>query len=1188
MITQEDLKQPYSRQSWQTWLGDIFGSQMQFEAQAENVEIDRDNIKSIQRFATVKLADGKNLAVLDIETRAGVKIARNRVGLHNLVKKFIDNDRYYGILAFYHCRDAQLCVSTPEHCLSTQEYRLSFISREPKIDADGKLVIEITASKRFTYLLGENAKTKTPADRLKAIADKRGKVILEDVKNAFSVETLTKEFFDKYKSHYQQFCNYLIGIQSYKTAMFNDDDKDIRDFCKKMMGRIVFLYFLQKKGWLGAKDNKYKDGDKDFISNLFKATNESDVFYSEWLSKLFFETLNKQRDNDDFIMPNGITVKIPFLNGGLFENDFSTNKIINFPKDLFKSLFEFLDQYNFTIYEDDPNDKTVAVDPEMLGHIFENLLEDNKDKGAFYTPKEIVHYMCQESLIEYIATATQEKQIDRKLIEKLIKKQLNDDEIELVRQHATDFNKILDEVKICDPAIGSGAFPMGLLLEIFAAKQALYHFEHGTMNDFNASETKLNIIQNSIYGVDIEKGAVDIARLRFWLSLIIDEELPKPLPNLDYKIVVGDSLVSKFVDGNCEEMINIDWDRDTTKVGFFAQSLKQTSIDLLNNITKKQRSYFQANINNKRNLASEIRLLKIDLLINQLDLMLCERNDVEPQRESYRNKSKTEFAKAFDDWMITEGLKRTKQRLQVLKNQTEKPFCFFDWKLDFPEVLNPYLVENKDKQGFDIVIGNPPYGAKLTKEEKELFKVLFDDVHMRTPDTFNYFISKSISSLLKERGIILYIVPNNLLFQVENTKTRNLLINTNHLRRVINLGDNTFENADVPTCIFIATKDKIENYDIAYSDERKGHIKTINFNHVKKHLAKNDVNKVPDLVIGVSSTSVRILKDIEKVSWKIDDIALEVASGISTGGDKIFRIPKQFAVDNNFEQEILKPVLVGGEIDKYKYTNTENLIIYTDRETKIDQYGNIKEYLLNYKQKLVKRSEAKAGIMPWFSLNRQRYKNLFEEEKIVMRQTSDKIRATFDKKGFYTLDSMLVFKISHGFNISYKYALILLNSKVNNFVYKNITQEEGRTFAQVKPQNVRKLFLPKISEKEQEVFNTLCDYLLFLNDENINSVNPRIGNTTLSQFFQEIADACVVELIYDKEMKQKNVDILKYVREEIKPIEHLEYETQQAREIFNVHYSWSQPENEIRNRMKIISLMCPDTAGIILSGYEED
>lgn len=489
------------------------------------------------------------------------------------------------------------------------------------------------------------------------------------------------------------------------------------------------------------------------------------------------------------------------------------------------------------------------------------------------------------------------------------------------------------------------------------------------------------------------------------------------------------------------------------------------------------------------------------------------------------------------------------------------------------------------KDGFDIVIGNPPYGAKLTKDEKSLFKALYSNVHMRTPDTFNYFISKSFI-LLKNKGILSFIVPNNLLFQNENTKTRDLLINKNYLKRIINLGDNTFENADVPTCIFVTVKTSIEDYKIAYSDNRKQTISTIDFDQAQKLLSNKEINEVPDLVIGVSSSTVKIMKDIKEKSWTIDEVALEVASGISTGGDKIFRVTKEFAINNNFEKEILKPVLVGGEIDKYYIKDTNHVIIYTARNTDIKGFPSISKYLYNFKDKLIKRSEAKNGIMPWFSLNRHRYSELFEHEKIIMRQTSDRIRATVDNSGFYCIDSILVFKLIERYDISYKYALLVINSKMNNLVYRSISQEEGRTFAQVKPQNVRKLFIPKVSPEEQKMFDVLCNYLLYLNSSQNDPISTRISNKVISQAFEDLADACIVETVYAYEMKKHNVQILAYVKGIINELSNMNVDIKQ--QITDLFAHLTSSHSEVRNRLKLMSLKCPDTVGKILSPNEED
>lgn len=191
-------------------------------------------------------------------------------------------------------------------------------------------------------------------------------------------------------------------------------------------------------------------------------------------------------------------------------------------------------QYNFTIDENDPDDAQVGVDPEMLGRIFENLLEDNKDKGAYYTPKEIVRYMCRQSLVAYLVT-----DIDDEAKKQLVADFVRNYDAELLGGSMSDFAQFIDErlkdVKICDPAIGSGAFPMGLLKELFLCRGAIENFS-------NAADIKRHIIQKNIYGVDYERGAVDIARLRFWLTLVVDEETPHTLPNLDFKIMQGNSL----------------------------------------------------------------------------------------------------------------------------------------------------------------------------------------------------------------------------------------------------------------------------------------------------------------------------------------------------------------------------------------------------------------------------------------------------------------------------------------------------------------------------------------------------------------------------------------------------------------------------------------------------------------------
>ncbi len=398
-------------------------------------------------------------------------------------------------------------------------------------------------------------------------------------------------------------------------------------------------------------------------------------------------------------------VKVPFLNGGLFDRDAPDRKgPIPLPARLFhndpnpddpalRGFLDFLNAYNFTVHEDSPDDHTVAVDPEMLGNIFENLLEDNKDKGAFYTPRAIVHYMCQESLIEYLDTALNQPGHRTDLADFVSTKLPN----AFVTRQASAIDALLGSVKICDPAIGSGAFPMGLLQEIYLCKLALNELANpnaqATAGDTHA-QIKLDIIQNSIYGVDIERGAVDIARLRFWLSLVVDEERPRALPNLDYKIVVGNSLVSKLDD----EILTLDWTLRGT-IG-----AEQEIVRLTKRLGQKQRAFFSAS-GDKVASQREIRDLKIDLLLAQITLDRAKVVAKMPGTSLFGLSAKDQKLQITLQEQV-QGLDASLRKLRAIRQDPAKSLPYFDWRLDFPEVLNPHVTENV---GFDIVIGNPPY-----------------------------------------------------------------------------------------------------------------------------------------------------------------------------------------------------------------------------------------------------------------------------------------------------------------------------------------------------------------------------------------------------------------------------------------------------------------------------------------------
>ncbi len=654
--------------------------------------------------------DGYQLGFFYYAMKDG-SVLRRKVGLRNLIRPYLS----YGL-------DAALAVFD-----DGTNWRLSLI-------CDLKGDAEATGTKRFTYVFGDGkAFYKTPVQRFLDLQERADEYL--EIRKAFSVEALSDDFCDEYRKQYAEFVKFLTGKVYVKRSnkwveqmvgdpdgqfysSFGGDEKMVRDYIKKMMGRIVFLYFLQSKGWLA--------GNQHYMHDLFHDASDEvkGDFLDKVLEPMFFGLLNtKPEDRDAAPLVNGVGVRfvpqaeeIPYLNGGLFQQEEIDHVRSHFPAGMFQSLFDFFDSYNFTIDENDPNDAEVGVDPEMLGKIFENLLEDNKDKGAFYTPKEIVRYMCQESLIAYLQTDIEDEETKGNIAD-FVK---THDVAELggaSSELAQSIDQRLKDVKICDPAIGSGAFPMGLLRELYACRKSIEIFDPD-----NAADIKRHIIQNNIYGVDIEKGAVDIARLRFWLALIIDEKKPMPLPNLDFKIMQGNSLLESFmgVDLNVTSK-EMKTGKDTKKtrgvlsLGFEETDVKKTIQDLV-------KSYF--NITDHALRAQ--RRQEIDKYVKDY-IKICAAGNKEVQAAV--------------------------EELEIPNSQ------FFLWHTYFNDVF--------EKGGFDIVIGNPPYFLYQAEHAGEI-PVMRKNKELNIAfggklNAYKLFLAKAINCLVRNKGIVSYIFQNSFL-----------------------------------------------------------------------------------------------------------------------------------------------------------------------------------------------------------------------------------------------------------------------------------------------------------------------------------------------------------------------------------------------------------------------------------------
>ena len=719
------------------------------------------------------------------------------------------------------------------------------------------------------------------------------------------------------------------------------------------MGRIVFLHFLQKKGWL--------NGNLEFLRDQFFFSPNQDDFLEQVLEPLFFGIFNTEVDNRERVFrKNGWNMDLlhqwngestdalthshinalPYLNGGLFERDAVDELNIKLPASLFEDLFRFLASYNFTVDENDPDDAEVGVDPEMLGKIFDSLLEDNKAKGAFYTPKEIVHYMCKESLIAYLSSklpvnhteggkGLQDSQDFASEASRSIRRFVETHEMQPVLEPYRDIlDQALRNVKICDPAIGSGAFPMGLLNELWRCREALYSpspagrnpvnlvdsaaapncersnannnlqdsqdfvsetirrtdfgkcslnnnpanggnnlqdsqdfvsetirrtdpgkcsqnnnpanggnnlqdlqdfvSEASRRNEYSRSQLKKEVIENNIYGVDIERGAIDIARLRFWLSIVVDAEEPEPLPNFDYKFMQGNSLIESFDGFDLSRIAGRPVGRPSTSAQL---TLGLDSHTNQRNLHRLIKDYFrvtdhQEKAHLRRQINDEVKLL----IINSLG-----------------TDSRTQ---ALLD------------KLDISANQD-----FFLWHTWFKDIF--------DSGGFDIVIGNPPYGAKYSEECKKYYKRQYITAKTITGkqkaslDTFTLFIEQGYN-ILKKDGNLAYIVPIALTSSDSLSGVHRILLDkcdNIHISSYADRPKPVFERAVVNTSILLFTKTESKCKHLFSTKMHRRNEDMFNLQYLVDHLQFADVKdyllygRIPKIGTEIEKT---ILEKIQK------------------------------------------------------------------------------------------------------------------------------------------------------------------------------------------------------------------------------------------------------------------------------------------------------------------------------------
>jgi hypothetical protein len=1193
------LQQTFDFSIWKEILP-LFFKKIDYFSHPENVFPNDEKVIDGKQIGSVKLDDGKQLAIFTVEVADSISIVRNRQGLREIAAKHIDQNIIHGALAFFYNKNQV-------------DYRFSFIAKEASLDLEtGELIKGETKPKRYTYLLGGNEACTTPAKRMLVLADKRekGEVNIKELKEVFSVEALNKDFFKTYKAHYEKFAKHLADESNPFRAKLIDTEKEtkdkeekpIRDFVKKLLGRIVFLQFLEKKGWMGCDANTqdWTGGNPRFMYQLFEDFSKPEKFHSQCLTKLFFETLNTKRPNDIFEVM-GLTGKlngsrVPYLNGGLFEPEKNKTTLdVDFPADFFKELLEFFDQFNFTIDENSPDDHEVGIDPEMLGHIFENLLEDNRDKGIYYTPKVIVQYMCKESLIQYLLNTFQEQ----KAIEKFIRF-YSVSPFLAEKENAVLLNQKLDDIKICDPAIGSGAFPIGMLQEIFEAKRFIYPFLK-TNQDFKPAEVKKNIIQNSIYGVDLEKGAVDIAQLRFWLSLVVDELNPHPLPNLDYKIMQGNSLLEEY---EGIEFGNVTLFNEPEVKVFQASMFEEPkseygfSIEKQANIKALIEDYFKVEDKEKKTIIHKgIDSIVIDHIDKSLEFfenkLLIEIAGLEEtlkRKQELKQKAENTIKEIEKRKKQLETKSAARKRLLEFEKTDERPY--FLWHLYFMDVF--------EQGGFDVMIGNPPYIKEYTN--KAAFDGLRDSKYYQGKMDLWYGFACITLDLLKEDGLQTFIAQNNWTTSAGASNLRGKVFSENKLLAFIDFGNyKVFKSAGIQTMIYLIQKRKTRNaYQIRYSYLTNENINEKELADFLRFDIKNKFGKKYHFELKPLSDpkksftfntndDERILNLIAKNSnYKFSD--KEVAQGIVPNADvvnnrNIVKIPneiiKQYGIKtgdgvfivkkgifenlNENEKIYIKPIFEPKEVSRYKFVNEfDREIIYITKTNYKNDAPNLVRHLEKFRTIMDERRENQNGRLDFFHLHWPRDEYYFSGgSKILSVRKCNKPTFIYTEQPAFV---MMSFNIIRTHSLNHKFLTALLNSSLIEFWLRNKGKMQGNNFQLDKEPLLN---IPIKIIENTKPFETLAEYLIYLNDPKQAPVLEKVSNKAASLVFEDLVNMMVYELYFEEEMKAKEVDVLQFVTEKAFP--DITNVDDKKATIQKVYYELQQKDNAIRNRILVAS-----------------
>ncbi len=986
-----NLSQAYNREDFLGFLDTFLPD---FEKDIRPVNLD--GLKDIIKASSLGKSNSLDLQIFQLSYKGS---SHKRI---TLTKEGFSIMRQYGIFK-------ALIIYLSE---DNEDWRLSLMTAAPEFTEKGKVSLSYSNPKRLSFFLGPNAKINTPTKFLIS----NGKITdFEDLKNRFSLEVVNKEFYKEISKVFLELVDGLLKLPSTE-----DKSQTNLEFAVRLIGRIIFCWFLREK----RSQTGLALIPKELLS--LEAVIKNEDYYHKILEPIFFEVLNKQvKFRRDDLAKESFS-SIPYLNGGLFSPQYDDfykrangdlqsqhHNTLVIPDNWLKDFFEILETYNFTIDENTSYDEELSIDPEMLGRIFENLLAEinpetgesaRKSTGSYYTPRTVVNYMVDESLLLYLKEQTK---INEEKLRAIISYDLNDDLTNpLTVEEKEKIIDALEKVKILDPACGSGAFPIGALQKIvFILQQTdpdgliwknrqLHNsdpeFRHYIEIKFSNNEIdflrKLTIIRKSIYGIDIQPIATEISRLRCFLTLIVDEEIKdgeenrgiRPLPNLDFKFVTANSL------------IGLPQSNNNVQTGLFEDT------ENINKLSEIRNAYFTATDVDRIELKNQF----IQTQNNMLHILISEHRPAE----------------------LT-------QQLATWEPFTHRASSWFD-----PEWMFGI------KEGFDIIIANPPYitislgkgQTNFTKDEIEKLNSIYKDVKEYKNNIFVYFMSLALG-LLSKNGQINYIVPNVLLYNKNFSKIRNLLLNKTQIEIIIDVKDKVFESAEIGgNCIFLSSNNPSQEY-----LTRTCIVKDIKgFENIKyEKIDSNTYKKTKYNKLYLEKTKLELLEKLDKESLLLGSLT-QFYNGIKTGDNANFLSSKKI-------NDSYKVVYRGRDIHKYFFDKPSTYVLFD-------------------KDKL------------WSNSNEE---FLGKKPKILIRQTSDCLIAALEEEGLYHMDT------THSmFNtkIDILFLLCLLNSKLLDWWHKNYTSEEGRAFAEVKISTLKETPIKNISKDEQKPFIKIVENILEL------------------------------------------------------------------------------------------------------------